>query len=258
MPSYAEQLGRGASEPVVDMIKEFVEKGQPIPPIPIIIAPPTAGDQILGAIGRVSQLATSSESVNTGVAFLSVRTAGQSALGFINTEDQVAKNFYALGFLFSGTAAGFSSSSVISKACSINRVGILGEAVGEACYQVAQEANKIAIARDKKTVPVRKPIFSKNTGPAAFIFPSDNGTGVYKIIISNLVFIVTAYGYIKIIRTGFKKVKLILVKRQKVKQSKLLNRAAKFLVISTFRACLTKYQNSNTIYYNKSCLFSTI
>ena len=30
---YAEELGRGASEPVVEMIKELVEKGKPIPPI---------------------------------------------------------------------------------------------------------------------------------------------------------------------------------------------------------------------------------
>ena len=262
MPApYAEQVGRGVSEPIVDMIKEFGEKGKPVPPIPIVIAPPTARDQILDAIGRVGQLATSPESINTGVTFLAVRTAGQSALGFISTEDQVAKNFYALGFIFSSTAVGFSSTSVLSKACSVNRVGILGEAVGEACYQVGKEANKIALARYKKTNPLklkRKRIFSKDTGPAAFIFPSNNGTGVYKIIISNLVFIVTAYGYIKLIRTGFKKVKLILAKRRKVKQSKLLYRASKSVVISTFITRLRKYQNSNTIYFNKSCLFSTV
>jgi hypothetical protein len=222
----------------------------------VLVEPPTADNEILSAVARVGQLTTSPESFNTGL--ISIRTAGQSALGFLYREDQFAKNCYALGFIFAGTAAGFASTSVLSKACSVSRVGLLSETMGEACYQLAQQANKLALARGKKTNPLKNRIFSKNTGPAAFIFPSKNGTGVYKIIISNMVFIVMAYGYIKIIPMGFKKVKRILVKRQKVKQSKLLNRAAKFVVISTFGACLRKYQNSNTIYSNKSRLFSTV
>ena len=94
---YAEQFYRGAAEPVVEMIRDLVEQGQPISPISFIVTPPTATDQILGAVGRV----------------------GQSAVGFLYAQDQVAKTFYALGFIVAGTAAGFSSSAVLSKACSI-------------------------------------------------------------------------------------------------------------------------------------------
>lgn len=191
MPSYAKQVGRGAAEPVVEMIKEFVEKGQPIPPIPIFVFLSTASDQILVAVGRVGLVATSPEAFNASNTFLSIRSAGQSAVGFLYAQDQVAKTFYALGFVFAGAAAGFSSLAVLSKTCSISKVGILGETIGEACYQVAEEANRLALARDKKIIPVRKPIFSRNPGPAAFIIPSSNRNHVYRIIISNLVFILT-------------------------------------------------------------------
>ena len=255
---YAEQLGKGASEPVVEMIKEFVEKGQPIPPIPIIVAPPTAADQILGAVGRAGQLATSPETLNAGITFLSVRTAGQSAVGFLYAQDQVAKTFYALGFVFAGTAAGFSSSAVLSKACSINRVGIVGETIGEACYQVAEEANRLALARDKKIIPVRKPIWSRNTGPAAFILPSSNRIRVYTIIISNVVFIVTVYGYIKIVRTTWKKVRRIILKKKQFKRLKLLTKSSIFLFISIWRNKTRKSKMTPRLSFNKSCLFSAV
>lgn len=255
---YAEQLGKGASEPIVDMIKEFVEQGKPIPPIPILVSPPTAADQILGAVGRVGQLATSPETLNAGITFLSVRTAGQSAVGFLYAQDQVAKTFYALGFVFAGTAAGFSSSAVLSKACSINKFGIVGETIGEACYQVAEEANKLALARDKKIIPARKPIFSRNTGSAAFILPSSNRIGVYRIIISNVVFIITVYGYIKIIRTTFKKARRILLKKRQSKQSKLLKKSVKFLFISIWIHKTRKSKMTDRLYWNKSCLFSAV
>ena len=124
---------------------------------------------------------------------------------------------YALGFVFAGTAAGFSSSAVLSKACSITRVGVVGETIGQACYQVAEEANKLALARDKKITPVHKPIWSANTGPTAFILPSSNRIGLYTIMINNVVFILTAYGYIKIVRTTWKKVRHIILKKDSLK-----------------------------------------
>jgi len=255
---YAEQLGKVAAEPVVEMIKEFVEKGQPIPPIPIIVTPPTAADQLLGAVGRVGHLATSPETLNAGITFLSVRTAGQSVVGFLYAQDQVAKTFYALGFVFAGTAAGFSSSAVLSKACSINKVGIVGETIGEACYQVAEEANRLALARDKKIIPVRKPIFSRNinTGPAAFILPSSNRIRVYTIIISNVVFIVTVYGYIKIIRTTWKKARGIILKKRQSKRLKLLTKISIFLFISRNKP--RKSKMTPRLSCNKSCLFSAV
>lgn len=252
---YAEQLARGASEPVVEMIKEFVEKGQPIPPIPILITPPTAptaSDQIFSAVGRAGQLATSPETLNAGITFLSVRTAGQSAVGFLYAQDQVAKTFYALGFVFAGTAAGFSSSAFLSNACSINRVGIVGETIGEACYRVAEEANRLALARDKKIIPVRKPIWRGNTGPAAFILPSSNRIRVYTIIISNVVFIVTVYGYIKIVRTTWKKVRRIILKKKQFKRSSI------FLFISIWRNKTRKSKMTSRLSFNKSCLFSAV
>ena len=205
---YAHQLSKGASEPVVEMIKEFVENGQPIPPIPIIVAPPTAVDQVLGVVGRAGELATSPQTINAGVTFLSVQTDGQSAVGFIYAQDEIAKTFYALGFFFAGTAAGFSSSAVLSKACSIDKVGIVGETIGEACYRVAEKANRLALARDKKTI--RKPIWSGSTRPAAFILPSSNRIGVYTIVVSNIVFIVTAYSYVKIARRTWKIVRRLI------------------------------------------------
>ena len=238
------------------MIKEFVEKGQPIPPIPILVAPPTAADQIFGAVGRLGQLATSTETLNTGVTFLSVRTAGQSAVGFLYAQDQLAKTFYALGFIFAGTAAGFSSSAVMSKACSINKVGILGETIGEACYQVAEEATRLALARDKKIIPVRNPIWSKNTGPTAFINPSSNRIRVYTIIISNVVFIVTVYGYIKIVRTTWKKARRIILKKRQFK--KLLTKSSIFLFISIWRNKTRKSKMTPRLSFNKSCLFSAV
>lgn len=155
---------------------------------------PTVADELLGAVGRVGQLTTSPETLNAGITFLSIRTARQSVVGFLYAQDQTTKTFYALGFVFAGTAAGFSSSAVLSKACSINRVGIVGETIGEACYQVAEEANRLALAQDKKIIPARKPIFSRNTGPGAFILQSSNRIGVYRIVISNVVFILTVYG----------------------------------------------------------------
>lgn len=182
------------------MLKEFVEQGKPLPPFPVVISLPTATDRVVRVVADVVYPQT----LNAGVSFLSVRTAGRSAIGFLYTEDQVAKTFYALGFVFAGTAAGFSSSAFLSKACLINHVGVVGESIGEACYQVAEEANRLARARDKKIIPVvpmRKPIWNRNSGPAAFILPSSNRSRVYSIIMSNVVFIVTVYGYIKIIRT---------------------------------------------------------
>lgn len=255
---YAEQFGRGASEPIVEMIKEFAEKGQPIPPIPIIVTPPTAADLILDAVGRASQLAISPEALNAGITFLSVQTAGQSAVGFLYAQDQVAKTFYALGFVFAGTAAGFSSSAVLSKACSINKVGIVGETIGEACYRVAEEANKLALARDKKIIPARKPIFRGNTGPAAFVLPSSNRIGVYRIVISNVVFILTVYGYIKIIRTTWKKARPILLKKRQFKRFKLLKKSVRFLFISIWINKTRKFKMTDRLYHNKSRLFSAV
>ena len=255
MPApYAEQFGKAASEPLVEMIKEFVEQGKPIPPIPILVSPPTAGDQLLGAVARATHLATSPETLNTGIAFLSVRTAGRSAVGFLYAQDEVAKTLYALGFVFAGTAAGFSSTAVLSKACSVNRVGLVGETIGEACYQVAEEANKLALARDKKIIPARRPIFSRNPGPAAFILPSSNRIGVYRIVISNVVFIVTVYGYIKIIRTTCKK----LLKKRQFKRFKLLKKSVKFLFISIWINKTRKFKMTDKLYYNKSRLFATV
>ena len=256
---YAEQLGNGVSEPVVQMIKEFVEKGQPIPPIPpipLLVTPPPATDQLLGAVGRAGLLATSPETLNTGITFLSVRTAGQSAVGFLYAQDQVAKTFYALGFVFAGTAAGFSSSAVVSKACSVNRIGIVGETIGEACYQVAEEANRLALERDKKMIPVRKPIFSRNTGSAAFILPSSNKTRLYTIIINNVVFIITVYGYIKIIRTIWKKARRIILKKRQLKRFKFLTKSSRFLFTSIWINTTRKSKMTPRLSCNKSCLFS--
>ena len=252
---YAEQLGREASESVVQMIKELVEKGQPIP---ILVAPPTATDQLISAVGRATQLATSPESLNTGITYLSILTAGKSAVGFLDAQDQVAKTFYALGFVFAGTAAGFSTSAVLSKACSIDRVGILGETIGEACYQVAEEANKLALKRDKKIIPVRKPIFSRNTGSAAFILPSSNRIRVYTIIVSNVVFIITVYGYIKIIRTIWKKARRIILKKRQLKRFKLLTKSSRFLFISIWINKARKSKMTPRLSCNKSCLFSAV
>lgn len=260
---YAEQLRKGATEPVVEMIKEFVEKGQPVPNIPIVIATPlpphpTATDELLLAVARVAQLTTSPETLNAGLTFLSARTAGQSAIGFLYTQDQVAKTFYALGFAFAGTAAGFSSSAVLFKACSISRVGIVGETLGEAFYQVAAQAHDLALARDKKTIPGRKPIFSRNTGSGAFILPSSNRIGVYKIIISKIVFIVTVYGYIKIIRITCKKARRFLLKKRQLKRSRLIKKSVIFLFYSTWINKTRKSKMTDRLYSNKSCLFSAV
>jgi hypothetical protein len=101
---------------------------------------------------------------------------------------------------------------VISKSCSINKVGMIGETLREGSDQVAQEANRLALARDKKPIPLRKPIFNKNTSPTAFILLSSTGVGVYRIIMSNVIFVVSLYGYIKIICTTCKKAWRIILK----------------------------------------------
>lgn len=165
-PLYAKQLEEETSELVVEMIKEFIEKGQLIQPIsiPIILSPSTTVDQRFGTVSQAGQRTTSPETLNAGVTFLSVRTVGQSA-------------------------AGFFSSAVLSKVCSITRVRIVVETISEACYQVAEEANRLALPRDKKIIPARKPIFNRNTGPAAFIIVSFNIVDVYRIIISNVFFL---------------------------------------------------------------------
>lgn len=120
--SYAEQLDKGAAQPGVKMIKEFVEKGEPMPPTTrflSLLLPPTALDPL---VSRVGGLVTSPEIVNAGIIFLSVKITGHSAVGFLHPQDEVAKTFYALGFIFGGTAARFSSTAVLFKACSINRL----------------------------------------------------------------------------------------------------------------------------------------
>ena len=255
---YAEQLGKGASEPVVAMLQDLIEKGKPIPPIPILIAPPTAGDQVLVAIGRAGQLVTSPESINASLTFFSIRTASQSAIGFLYAQDQVAKTFYALGFIFAGTAAGCSSTAVFSKPCSISKVGVVGETIGEAFYQAAEEANRIALAREKKPIPVRKPIFRRNKGPGAFVLPSSNRIGAYRIIISNVAFIVMAYGSIKIIRTTCKKARRILLKRRQLKRFKLLKKSTTFLFTSICINKIRKSKMTDTLHSKKSCLFSAV
>ena len=148
---YAQQIGKGAGEPIANMLESLIKEGYPVPAIPVFISPPTATEKILDVVGTVGQVVTSPESMNTGVAFLSAQTAGKSAIGFLTTKDDGAKTFYALGFLFAGTATGVSSTAALSKSCKIDKVGILGEALGEACYRVAEEANRIALARDNKT-----------------------------------------------------------------------------------------------------------
>ena len=215
---YADQVGRGISEPVVEMMKDLIERGQPIPPFIVNVNVPTATDQIFGAVGRAGKLATSPSTINAGVTYLSITTAGQSAIGFLYAQDQVAKTFYALGFVFAGTAAGFSSSAVLSEACSINKVGVLGETIGEACYRVAEKANKLALDREKKPIPMRRAIWSSNPGPVGFIIPSSNRAQICTIIISNVVFAVTAYGGIKIIRAIWKKVQDVVSKRRQLRR----------------------------------------
>ena len=95
---YAEQLGKGAAEPV--------------PTIPIVITPPTAIDV---NIARIGNFITSSETFNAGISFLSIRTASYSAVGFACTQDQTAKAFYMLGFIFAGAAAKVFLSQVENK-----------------------------------------------------------------------------------------------------------------------------------------------
>ncbi len=254
-PPYAEQIGKRAAEPVVNLLKQLIDEGKPVPPIPIVINAPTATDELVHSVAKVASLATSPDTLNTGVTFLSVRTAGRSALGFLYAEDKVAKTFYLLGFVFVGTAAGFSSSAVMSKTCAINKVGIVGETVGEACYQIAEEANRIALKRDNKFLPARRPMFNRrNTGSAAFILPLSNRNRVYRIIVSNVVFIVTAYGYIKIIRTTWKKARGFILKKRQLKRLKLLTKSSIFLS----SILINKIRKSKKLSCNKSCLFSAV
>jgi hypothetical protein len=65
------------------MIKEFVAAGLPVLPIPVIISPSIGRDAILELVARVGDLATGPDLINASLRFLSVQTAGRSALGFL-------------------------------------------------------------------------------------------------------------------------------------------------------------------------------
>jgi hypothetical protein len=109
----------------------------------------------------------------------------------------------------------------------IDTVGVVGESAGYACYRVGQKANAIALAKQN-----RKPIFGKNPGSIAFALPYQNKNDQFKTVVGGLIFIVTIYGYVKLIIAFYRKGQSIALKRAQLKRSKLINKAAKCLVVS--------------------------
>ncbi len=147
----------------------------------------------------------------------------------------------------------------------INKVGILGETIGQACYQnkldIERENNKAMMVFQNKK-PTRSPIFRGSFGPTAFILPSLNGIRIYKIIVNNAVFIITAYDYLKLTRTIYRKTCLILSKRQKIRKRQQLQRSltktAKFLSASIFIHKVRKSNFNSNSRIIKSNLFSAV
>lgn len=97
MPSMY-QMGAGISEPIVTFAKEMAEQGNPVPNIPIVVQPPVAAEQRMQVGAKLGGFITSPNTLNGGIALLSVRTAGKSALGYIYTKDPAAKFLFAVAF----------------------------------------------------------------------------------------------------------------------------------------------------------------
>lgn len=89
--------------------------------------------------------------------------------------------------------------------------------------------------------------------------PSSGVVQYYRIVVDNLVFALTIYGYYKFIRIGYQKIReLVAEKRAKVQNSKLVNKAAKFIIISSHTHYLINIRNNRNLYSTNCCLFSTV
>ena len=277
MPSMY-QMGAGISEPIVTFAKEMAEQGNPVPNIPIVVQPPVAAEQLMQVGAKLGGFITSPNTLNGGIALLSVRTAGKSALGYIYTKDPAAKFLFAVAFLCSGTAAGAAGTSYISKTiCEVNRVGLIGEGMAEILYHLGRDAQRQAEERAKNnpnfilqaaqtqaTKGHRKAMRqTKIIGgrPLAYT-PSSGVVQYYRIVVDNLVFALTIYGYYKFIRIGYQKIRQLVAEKKakvaKVQNSKLVNKAAKFIIIYSHTHYLRNIRNNRNIYSTNCCLFSTV
>nr|WPV72498.1 hypothetical protein orf189 [Navicula sp.]WPV72574.1 hypothetical protein orf189 [Navicula sp.]WPV72655.1 hypothetical protein orf189 [Navicula sp.]WPV72732.1 hypothetical protein orf189 [Navicula sp.] len=164
--------------------------------------------------------------VNFAVAGYSAKTMTFAFVGFLQTDDQVAKWLYAVSVVLAAAAGGCSGSAFIQEKCFIHRRAALTEAAAETIYWAAEKARATAAAKANHPKRLRKPLFYRNRGDIAFTVPCSLDSKFLAIAnstINNAIFIISVYGYIKITYKVYKRIKPIIDEKLKVRRLKKLN-----------------------------------
>ena len=174
--------------------------------------------------------------VNNGILFFSLTTAGRSFLGYIYTQDPIAKAFFTLGFLCSSAATATSGTAALTKACDVNNLGLTCEVVGEGFCRLGNKANTYALLHQKKLEAAAKNrnrlrrFISSRDARIAFT-PSHSGQPISQGTFMKVsVCILTLYTYKRITIASYQLGQQILFKLRRRKNLKLLKMQAKHLV----------------------------
>lgn len=207
---------------------------------------------------------------NAALAIYSVKTASMSVIGYVHTNDDLAKGFYVLAFGFGVSAASISTNAVLCKCADLDYHAILLEGAAEMLYRAGEKARKIAEAKSKALFEARQisemnstalavkrrfPIFSSNPGNIAFVPACPDYA---RIIGNNLIFIFKMSGSVRLTYTVYKKTKKLLSDRRRQKRSKLLKKRISLFIVCAILTIKKKQLTKVKSNFSKSPLFSAV
>lgn len=177
-------------------------------------------------------------------------TGGSSIMGYTSTTNSVAKTFYSLSILCSGSAITAGGFAVMARACQVSQTAALSDACASAFLILGNQAYVNALYLEGKPIPprlnayvgksLRRSIYDNNNGKLSFLIPGATNSIVWSEFIEYIPFekigklfgiTLSLYGYSKLIMASYRYSQQLFNKFKAKKKSLLLKKQVRFFTV---------------------------